>query len=348
MTVLFTNNAWGTLSVGIAAIDDSILLAGSAGSRFPSIKKDSGDCFYVTIINDTNELEIVKCTSRTNDTLKVVRAQGGTTAKDFVAGCRVELRATAEGLNSKVDVDVFADYQDETTQNLEDLSNSVLHLSDQELTDSEKAVVRGLINAACPDDATSFSKDVTFAAASVFNGDTTFNVSPQFNEATVHQGGITLPQEGASAYNSEPITGTMASNDYWRIKGIAIDGTINQGSLEIATADDGTEPIYVRQYSGTFATITRTATILDASGNTTFPGTLKASSFQATSDKRLKRDFEDIEDPDAVLKGMRGQKYLRSDRPSDRSKYVGVIAQEVQEVLPEAVRPAEGGFLSVD
>ena len=50
--------------------------------------------------------------------------------------------------------------------------------------------------------------------------------------------------------------------------------------MEIATADDGTEPIYVRQYSGTFSTITRTATLLDGSGNTSFPGTVAAAKFK--------------------------------------------------------------------
>jgi len=41
--------------------------------------------------------------------------------------------------------------------------------------------------------------------------------------------------------------------------------------MEIATADDGTEPIYVRQYTGVFSSLTRTATLLDANGYTQFP-----------------------------------------------------------------------------
>lgn len=47
--------------------------------------------------------------------------------------------------------------------------------------------------------------------------------------------------------------------------------------MELATADDGTEPIYVRQYTGVFTTIKRTLTLLDASGNTILPGTLTAA-----------------------------------------------------------------------
>ncbi len=45
----------------------------------------------------------------------------------------------------------------------------------------------------------------------------------------------------------------------------------NDGFLEIATGDDGTEPIYVRQYN-TSTQVVHQATLLDGSGNTSFPG----------------------------------------------------------------------------
>ncbi len=71
---------------------------------------------------------------------------------------------------------------------------------------------------------------------------------------------------------------TCGGNDYARIKA---GGTGNNaGYLEIATADDGSEPIYLRQYTGIFSSLARTATLLDGSGNTTFPGVVTASSFK--------------------------------------------------------------------
>lgn len=73
------------------------------------------------------------------------------------------------------------------------------------------------------------------------------------------------------------IQGTCGDNDFWRIGGGATE--TNAGYMEIATADDGNEPIYVRQYSGVYSTITRTATLLDADGNTSFPGRVTASAF---------------------------------------------------------------------
>ena len=61
-------------------------------------------------------------------------------------------------------------------------------------------------------------------------------------------------------------------SDYGRI---AFGGTAeNAGWMEIASCDDGNEPIYARQYTGVFTTIKRTATLLDASGNTSFPGSV--------------------------------------------------------------------------
>lgn len=70
------------------------------------------------------------------------------------------------------------------------------------------------------------------------------------------------------------VSGSMADNDKFRIR---IGGTASDaGWSEIATADNGTEPIYVRQYNGDFVSVARTLTLLDASGNTTVPGNIRA------------------------------------------------------------------------
>ncbi|MCM1333201.1 MAG: shufflon system plasmid conjugative transfer pilus tip adhesin PilV [Bacteroides sp.] len=78
------------------------------------------------------------------------------------------------------------------------------------------------------------------------------------------------------------IQGTMGDNDQWRVMGGATGS--NAGYLEIATSDDGNEPIYVRQYNaGVFGSLVRSATLLDGSGNTAFPGRVNASYFTANS-----------------------------------------------------------------
>jgi len=47
-----------------------------------------------------------------------------------------------------------------------------------------------------------------------------------------------------SATTTRQIRGIVGDNDYWRVAGGAT--AANAGWMEIATADDGNEPIYVR------------------------------------------------------------------------------------------------------
>lgn len=77
------------------------------------------------------------------------------------------------------------------------------------------------------------------------------------------------------------IIGSIADNDCWRVVGRA-DAT-NSGYLEIATGDDTSEPIYMRQYSGVFGTIKRTFTILDGSGRSRAPELFEAKKIHVNS-----------------------------------------------------------------
>ena len=64
----------------------------------------------------------------------------------------------------------------------------------------------------------------------------------------------------------------VADSDYFRLR--VGDTAANAGQAEIATADDYNESVYIRQYSGEFATLKRTAALFDANGNTAFPSTI--------------------------------------------------------------------------
>lgn len=93
----------------------------------------------------------------------------------------------------------------------------------------------------------------------------------------------TLTQNGDIIINQASSTGTRqvrfqgGDNDYGRV---AYGATAtNAGWMEIASCDEGNEPIYARQYTGVFTTVKRTATLLDANGNTVFPGTVTAPTF---------------------------------------------------------------------
>lgn len=369
MTVKVVDNAWGTLSVGINDTDTTLLLGTAQGDRFPSlpasIAGNNEDYYYVTLIAETNELEIVRVIDRVNDVLTVIRAQEGTRRKQFLAGSRVELRPIAALFNSKKDIVEDAKEKKEIKESIDQLKedvktefDTVVRKEAQDLTDEEKELARDNIGAMSVD------TDETVSGSKTWT-------KPQF-----FQNNLVLLQRSSTDRNGYALVGRMADNDAWIIRGMARTlnndknnqpTTADNGYLEIATADNGTEPIYMSQYSGgnipsvdqgsvtswdgCFSQLQRRVVILDENGNTQFPGTMTiqgicyAANFQATSDKRLKFDFEELNE--SILDGITPYRYGRRDK-NPKERFVGVIAQDVQEVLPEAVRTDGNGYLSVD
>ena len=93
------------------------------------------------------------------------------------------------------------------------------------------------------------------------------------------------------------------NTDQFRI--IAGSSGSNNGWAEIATADDGNEPIYVRQYSGVFSSVVRTLTLLDANGYTHFPSYINIGGNENNNSS-----------PDRVWGSNSSDSYLRSYRTS--------------------------------
>lgn len=96
MSVKFANNAVSTLASGISNSATSITVASGNGALFPSLT--GSEYFYATLIDASNNLEIVKCTARSSDVLTVTRAQESTSARAFSTGDRIELRITAQSI----------------------------------------------------------------------------------------------------------------------------------------------------------------------------------------------------------------------------------------------------------
>ena len=103
MPALFSNNASATLASSISSAATSITVTTGMGTMFPTIT--AGTYFYATLTDSSNNLEIVKVTARTSDTLTVVRAQEGTAARAYAAADKIELRVTAAVLNNLVQLD---------------------------------------------------------------------------------------------------------------------------------------------------------------------------------------------------------------------------------------------------
>lgn len=365
MTVKVTNNAWGTLAVGVNDSDTTLLLSTAQGDRFPNLPANNRlnpeDYFFVTLIDEaTNEVEIVRVIERNVDVLTVIRSQDGSRRRQFLAGARVELRPVAALFNSKKDVVEDTKEKKEISERIGQLEEevktgfeNVVHLGEQDMTDEEKEQARNNIDAM----STTTDQEV--------DGSKTW-LKPQF-----HKNNVVMLQRSGDDKGSYALIGRMAENDAWIIRGLAENiqnganntwTRVDNGALEIATADNGTEPIYVTQYSGgnipaldqasledwdeCFKTVLRRVVLLDRNGNSSFPGIVYASSFQATSDKRLKFDFEEVS-KESVLDAITPYRYGRLDK-NPKERFVGVIAQDVQKVIPEAVRKDGNGYLSVD
>ncbi len=89
------NNAYSALAAGISNIDTSLTVTTGQGDRFPAVSSPA--YFKITLQDASNNIEIVKVTNRTggSDSMTIVRAQEGTTARSWSLGDAVELRVTA-------------------------------------------------------------------------------------------------------------------------------------------------------------------------------------------------------------------------------------------------------------
>ena len=108
MAILFKNNAASTLDYIYQAPDkDFVDIYVVDPTVFPTIASGSDDYFYLTLVGE-NALEIVKVFAQTTNVntgklaFRSYRAQEGTTAQEWTKGTRIEMRITAEALESFV------------------------------------------------------------------------------------------------------------------------------------------------------------------------------------------------------------------------------------------------------
>ena len=112
-----------------------------------------------------------------------------------------------------------------------------------------------------------------------------------------------------------PSTGTLAMT------------ILNSGNIGIGTAS----PTSLLHVSG---------------GNIVCSGNITGTEVYATSDIRKKKDFEPIVNSEDIINKLNGSYFkLKNDETNKRK--IGLIAQEVREVLPEVVDETADGFLTI-
>jgi hypothetical protein len=133
------------------------------------------------------------------------------------------------------------------------------------------------------------------------------------------------------AVNVNNITGNLS------VSGTISTPTVNYNTYGTITASSGAMTLSAVSYAFQNLSASNLA-VIDASGNFTATGNVTAY-----SDQRLKNDIKTIEDALDKVRKLRGVSYVNANtnEPS-----IGVIAQEVKEVIPEVVQD-NGGLLSV-
>jgi hypothetical protein len=143
--------------------------------------------------------------------------------------------------------------------------------------------------------------------------------------ASVGSNGLVIPTNAiqGTALQCLDTVGTTAWG-YVSTLATADSITFSQGPTEIARFTSGNLGI------GT----TTPVNTLDVVGSGGFTGKVSAFEFLTLSDRRFKTNITQIENAGDLLDKMRGVRFMWRDLSNND---IGVIAQELQEVLPEAV-----------
>jgi len=89
------------------------------------------------------------------------------------------------------------------------------------------------------------------------------------------------------------------------------------------------------------------------SNNVLMPGTVSGTALPAFSDKSIKSNFTKINDSIGIVRKLRGFTYNWIDDPPDgfqfdKKKHLGLMAQDVQDVLPDLVMSRNNTYLEVN
>lgn len=174
------------------------------------------------------------------------------------------------------------------------------------------------------------SNNITIPVTSVSAEYLTGNISTSRLTGTYD---INISGNAQTASSTGTLTGfstTRNNSTPWLLYGSAgTEGVVEIGRyLDFHGSNTSTEDYTVRLDGGTTgSTLLRLTGHFTASGNVT-----------AFSDIRLKENIQYIEDALEKVHQMNGITFTRKDHSDQETRYVGLIAQEVQRAVPEAVR----------
>lgn len=234
MGIKFTNNASATLAASINSTVTSISVTTGQGARFPTLA--AGDYFFATLVDSSNNLEIIKVTNRVTDTMTIVRAQDGTTGRSFLANDRIELRPVAAAFTA------LQEFTPSGTISANTLAGAIVEL------DSEKAALASPAFTGTPTVPTATAGTNTTQAASTAFVTTAItnerSATVAITNKTINGSNNTITNvnltSGAGVTGTLPVANGGTGSDATYTNGQLLIGNTTGGTLTKATLTAGT------------------------------------------------------------------------------------------------------------
>ena len=193
---------------------------------------------------------------------------------------------------------------------------------------------------------------------SQFDGPVTFNKEVKFNDTLTSTDQLRLT---GGVDSSSATTGDLIVAGGVGIgKSLFVGGDINLsptstlnatnvkfGNIQLAITDDQT----IDTQSGDLELCAADGSVVAICTNTTIAGILSVTDDITafwSSDERLKDNISAIDDPLAKVLSISGNTFDWNEKSNKSGHDVGLIAQEIEKVLPEAVTTRDNGYLAVD
>lgn len=375
-TFKVSDNAATTLATSISSSSYVTSLVLTDASKFPVINNGGTgtEYSYITLYDSANKFESVKVTRRDSgsNTLTIVRGTAagiqGITDDSCIAWSSgttgVACRLIAQTVNDLVQLSTDAGASASAAEAscvafpaaTMTLTNKMVNLAKNTLTGTKAA-----FDAACSDGNFVYTDgDQTIGGIKSFSSRTKFSAgsagapSLAFSADTAEDTGFYWGGDGVIAFSSNgAVAGSILPGGSLDMRGNII------GSGGLFQINNAVDPRIELHRVGTHARMlvvaaTGELVFCQSNGGGSWVGTLATLDVNGTftavgnvaafSDIKLKADLMPIDDPLGKVAALTGYTFTRID---SGERQTGLIAQDVQAVLPEAVSESEDGTLSL-
>ena len=314
--------------VGYSSTGGTSLLLGSAFKAIQTVAETAASnaaASESTVASEKSELESEIATAKTDISTAKMDAVSAittaqTTATDAIASAKTTAVSAVNSAKSTALSDVSAQQTTSVTAVKSQGDTSVAAVQSAQITATDAITTAHT---------TAISAVQAQEAASI-----------QAIEADSVLAGYAKATDVAATYL--PLTGgtmSLGSETGIKFNGQAQICSYMDGAVCIRNLKDPTMP---KIYMGNLGSGGGTLSYTNPGDYFAFSAAVKAPSFQATSDARKKTGLTPVH-PD--LSGLTAYRYTLKD---DGKTHVGLVAQEVEKVIPEAVSEDKEGFLALD